>query len=388
MTQYGYRLWAVDLHLGRQHQRQEFGSALIPIEELDENGRKRSAGSRSIDYIKNAAVDVDGDVPKTHSFGLAKGVDVDDGTDPKGFSMRFERAEVLGSNLRLNFHHGLRHRGGVLIDPDDPSADDTPLKNKSTLHSYRALLVTQPSLKRGLLAVEARGRSCPMVSVVRGLNEINSEHLRLRVISHLADEAAFLDFIRNSQVKQVLFDRWAYDDDGAKDRREVSMGVMTAIETKTVVEAAIHWCKDYFGFQKIAKTEKDVELANELDTSKLSTDERKALRAQAKADAKAVADKAKAERHQTRRATAEHEASQLKHAIFASRDEDVSIDFTDVSVDLLNNGSPKRIGPLTDFRRLTYGISTDVLPSDDRFYAAAEETATRLLHEVQGLPLS
>lgn len=226
-----------------------------------------------------------------------------------------------------------------------------------------------------------------MVSVVRGLNEVNPDGLKLRVMAHLADEAAFLDYIRNSAVSQVNFDRWAYDADGAKDRREVSMGVMTAIETKTVIEAATQWCRDYFGFQKRASTQSEVEMANAIDMSKLTVEERKAARDQARAEARAAEAKAKDERRLEKRQTAAAAAAQLKKAIFASRKDSVSIDFTDVSVELFNEGASKTIGPTSDFRRLTYGIS-DSWPSDDRFYEMAEATAFKLLAEVQDLPLN
>lgn len=389
---FGYRLWAVDLHRGRRQQRQEFGRAMIPIQEVDEaSGKRRSAGDRSINYIQAAAADVAADVTadsrNTHSFGMGAGAEDDDsGTDSRGFSMRFWSAEPSGTNLRIKFEHGLRHADGTLIDPEDPTAPDVRLKNKSTLHPYRASLVVRPELRRGLLVVEARGRSCPMVSVVRGLNDVNSEGLRLRVMAHLADEAAFLDYIRNSEVRQINFDRWHYDSDGARDRREVSMGVMTAIESGSALEAAAQWCRDYFGLQKRLNAETEVDLANRPDMSNLSPDDRQIAKARARADAKRAKAEAKAERRRNRRQTAETEANRLKQVVFANRKEDVSIDFNDVSLDLFNDGASKRISPTADFRRLTYGIS-ETLPSDGRFWEAAEGTATSLLGEVQDLPL-
>lgn len=385
---YGYRLWAVDLHYGRRQQRHEFGAALIPIEEVDEeSGKRRSAGDRSIDYIAVAANDVAAKRGVIQSFGMAKGADDEDsGTDSRGFSMRFLSAERSGTNLRFKFEHGLRHADGTLIDPDDPASPDVKLKNKSTLHPYRASLVVRPDLRRGLLAVEARGRSCPMVSVVRGLNAISSEGLRLRVMAHLADEAAFLDYIRNSEVRQINFDRWNYDADGARDRREVSMGVMTAIESNSALEAAMQWCRNYFGLQKRLSTAVEVEWANQPEMSSLTPEERKAAKARAKAEALAAKRQARAERRSNRRQTAEAEAARLKQSVFANRKEDVSIEFNDVSIDLFNDGAGKRISPTADFRRLTYGIS-ESLPSDDRFWEAAEGTATSLLGEVQDLPL-
>lgn len=384
---YGYRLWAVDLHLGRKQERLEFGSALVPITEVDANGKKITSRSRSVDYIKAAEQDVKSKINRTYSFGMAKGADDGSAAAARGFSMRFQAAEVLNSNLRLKFRHGLRHSDGVLIDPDDPSEPDVPMKNKSTLHPFRATLIARPTSRRALLVVEARGNSCPMVSVVRGLNQINSEGLRLRVMAHLADEAAFIDYIQHSEVKRLTFDKWDYDNDGARSRREVSMGLLAEMERGPILEAAMRWCREYFGFQKQYKVQNDVQLANMVDTSSLTTEDRKALRAQLRAEEKAAAKAAQILRNQNKEARAATEAKALKTAVFANRNDSVSIDFNDVSVDLSNDGAPKKIGPLSDFRRLTYAIS-DTWPSDERFWKAAEETASKLFVGVQDLPLN
>lgn len=383
MTNYGYRLWAVDLHVGMKRERHQFGSAEVPL--LDDDGQVRE-GHREVDYLKAVVADVKAKAGKTHNFGMTKGDDEGAGaTAGTGASLRFTSANRVGNIMRLKVEYGLRHSDGTLIDPAD-DASDIPLKGRSTLHPYRAVLVTDPSAYRGLLAVETRGRACPMVSVVRGLRTISSDGFRLRAVSHVAGEAAMLDFISHSEVTRINFDQWGFTTDGAKTRREVSMGIVTNIEGQPIRNAVDRWCRTYFDLQREHVVDADVEAANEPDLSSLTADERKEYRRIQANERKAEKTKLKAERRLFGRQINHQEADTLKTTVFANREDDVTIDFTDVSVELLN-GVPRTFSPLSDYQKLTYAIGTN-LPSDSKFWKAAEETATKLLTGVQELPTS
>jgi hypothetical protein len=384
---YGYRLWAVELHHGLKRQLHAFGAAQLPFRPDDDADDTSADAVREVDYIGAAKRDVTAAANRTYNFGLTKGDDDESAAAAQGTSIRFLSADrEEGGSLRLRFEYGVRHADGTLIDPDDPQAVDIALKGKSTLHPYRATLITRPDLTRGLLAVESRGRSCPMPSVVRGLNAVSVDGWRLRPISHLAGEAAMINFITQSEVKRVSFDRWSYEADGARDRHEVSMAVLTQIEGEAVKSRVIQWAREYFGFLKEHVTEKEVEEANLPDMTNMSTEERKEVRRQARERLRAEKVRARVERRISGRKVAHSEADVLKQTVFANREGDVDIEFTDVSVQLDNHGASKTYNPLSDFGRFTYGIS-DQYPSDQVFYSAAEGTALDLLDQVQGLQL-
>lgn len=390
MAGYGYRLWAVELHHGRKQQLQKFGAAQVPATKKADDGSDEviSDAVREVDFIEEACRDVNASANRTQNFGLSKTDDDEGATAAKGASIRFVKAErdANGGALRMKFEFGLRHADGTLIDPDDPEAGDVPLRNKSTLHPFRATLVTDPTTIRGLLAVETRGRACPMASVVRGMNAVSERNLRLRAISHLAGEAAMIDFITQAEIKRVEFDRWSYQADGARDRREVAMSVLTDIEGEKVKQRLIQWARDYFGFQKDHVTEREVEIANLADMSQMSAEEKAEVRRRRREELQAEKTRARVERRLAGRQIVQNEAAALREAIFAIRAEAVDIDFTDVSVEVDNGGASKTFNPLSDFGRFTYGIG-DKYPSDQVFYSMAEATATSLLGLVQGLQL-
>lgn len=387
MAGYGYRLWAVELHHGRKQQLHTFGAAQLPFKPDAAEDTASADAVQEVDYINVAKRDVLASAKRTHNFGLTKGDDDESAAAATGASIRFVSAvRDQDGGLRLKFEYGIRHADGTLIDPDAPDAGDIDLKGKSTLHPYRATLITRPDLTRGLLAVESRGRSCPMPSVIRGLNAVSEDNWRLRAISHLAGEAAMIAFITQSKIKQVSFDRWSYEADGARDSREVSMAVLTKIEGEAVKHRVIDWAQDYFGFLKEHVTEKEVELANLPDMSAMTPEERQEVKRETRERLQAQKVAAKVQRRIAGREFASGEADALKQAVFANREGDVGIEFTDVSVELDNHGASKTYNPLSDFGRFTYGIS-DRYPSDQVFYKAAEGTAAGLLNEVQGLQL-
>ncbi|WP_094287290.1 hypothetical protein [Mycobacterium lehmannii] len=379
----------MELHHGLKRKQHAFGAAQLPYKkEGDDVDETSTDAVREVDYIAAARRDVTAAAHRIHNFGLTRGDDDESAAAAQGTSIRFLSADRdENGSLRLRFEFGVRHADGTLIDPEDPDTADIALRGKSTLHPFRATLITRPDLTRGLLAVEARGRSCPMSSVIRGLNGVSEDNWRLRPISHLAGEAAMITFIGQSEVKRVSFDQWSYEADGARDRKEVSMAVLTEIEGEAVKERVKRWAREYFGFLKEHVTEKEVEEANLPDMSKMSTEEKKEVRRQIRQKLEEEKRRARIQRRLTGRKVAHEEADVLKQTVFANREGDVDIDFTDVSVELDNHGASKTYNPLSDFGRFTYGIS-DRYPSDEEFYSSAEGTALDLLDQVQGLQLN
>jgi hypothetical protein len=384
---YGYRLWAVELHFGMTHAKQQFGSVLIPLvdpDDGDEAAKKSSDAKRSVDYMKAARADINANLHRREKFGATPG-DHEGAAAPKTSSVRFTWADREGFALRTKFEHGVGHGDGTLVDDEDVDAPDVPLVGKTTLHPYRATLVSHPTHTRGLLAVESRGRTCPMPAVVRMLRRVSSDNLRLRAISNLADEAAMMNFIDSAAINEVLFERWTRDDDGAPDRREVQMGLHTVFEGEKIRSTVKRWAQSYFGFQKQHVVEKEVELANADDSSDETGDESESkLTAQ---ERKAEAARAKAERKLAERDVNQSEAQDLADAVFTSLQETVSIEFTDVGVSMSNDSGAKTFKPLSDFGRFPYRIG-ETHPSDTLFYAVAEEKALSLLTVVQGLQLA
>ncbi|WP_141216821.1 hypothetical protein [Rhodococcoides fascians] len=388
MTKYGYRLHAVELHLGMKHQLQKFGAAEIPLAD-------GSSGSKVIDYRTTAASDATAAIGRAATFGLTQ--ETESGTGPahgRAASMRFSGAEVVNDAVRLHLEHGVLNLDGTVIDPRDETAVDVPLRDKSTLHPYRAVLIAERDATRGLLAVETRGQSCPIVSVVRGLNHFSKDKWRLRVRAHLAGEAAMLKFIRSASIDRVQFEKFGFDGDGAKQRREVSMSVYTSLEGELIREQALEWVRD--GYQRVRSRlgDPEVEAANS-DEAPTETQSqppkrsREEWNAERKAVSRAKREQKVREARDARKAKTVIEAEaadELRRAIFVNRDEDVRIEFNSVGVEMSNGEESRTINPTSDFNRYTYPLGRSVV-SDDVFWIKAEATARELLPLLAGLDL-
>ena len=383
MTQYGYRLYAVELHEGRKHSKHAFGRAELPVADSKD-------AKRVVDYRTAALADVGAALNRVYSFGLAKDTADDEGpVAARGMSMLFESAELVNDCVRLTLQHGLINSDGNLVDPVDPDAPPTSLKNKSTIHPYRATLVTRPEFQRALLVVETRGRACPIISVVRGLNSISVDGWRLQIVGHLAGEAAMLAYIRRANIKQVAFDKWVYEDDGPRGRREMSFAVRADLEGQLVRDKVIQWAKDYFGFQRDHTVDDEIQLANALDSDsvkELSAEERRELRQKQRAEVKAAKAKAKAIQRATKHERSAGAAAEMKQAVFTNRVEEVDVDFNAVSVELDDGSVQRTFTPTSDFRKFTYGLGYGLV-SDTRFFTTAEATAVNLLTDVQDLQI-
>jgi hypothetical protein len=118
----------------------------------------------------------------------------------------------------------------------------------------------------------------------------------------------------------------------------------------------------------------------------MTVEQRKAYRRDQAEERRLERIKLRVQRRLQSRQITHDEAENMKTVIFADRQDDVTIEFTDVSVEMFN-GATRVFSPLSDYQKLTYPIST-TYPGDNRFFGNAEETAAKLLPGVQELPAS
>lgn len=340
MTQCGYRLFVVELH---DHMKREVQPICAAQQRLSKN---KGDLADPVDYREVVVDEVSEHLDSTLTFGGVEDEELT--TSPhraSGSSMRFTEAKRDGDNVRFKLSYGAVHVDGMIIDPEDASKDQM-LRGKATVFPYRASLIARDDHPRGILAIEVRGRSCPLTAVVRGLKTVSAVPWRLKPFANLADKQAMENFIRRGEIVGARFEKWAFDGDGQPKRREVEMSVRTRIESEKVKRRAIRWFQSYFGFEKpLDALDRDL--------------------AQEKPDA---ASQAKA----------------MRDDIFTSR---VEIAFDSVSLDVKYDGVKKTISPASDFRKFTYILATDEV-SDSTFYHQCEQTAELMLERVQKLDLS
>lgn len=335
MTQHGYRLFVVELHHGMR-------PAVQPIcDATQELSKKKDDVLTGIDYRDVVIDEVTAKIGSTLKFGVSDEKPADTVAKSAGSSMRFKSVKLDGENVRFEFVHGAIHIDGTVIDPDDATPDQH-LRGKATIYSYRASLIARPGNDRGILAVEVRGRSCPVVPVIRGLKMVSAAPWRLRPSASLADQAAMENFIRRGEVIGARFQKWSHMTDGQPSRREVQMSLSTITEGEKLKKRAIRWMQKYFGFEPILD-----EFSDEKPDSK-------------------------------------SQAEAAKDDIFVN--EVVDIDFNDVSVEIENNGVRKIISPASDFSKFTYVLGDDDI-SDTTFFSQAEQTAELMLARVQKIEI-
>lgn len=379
MTQYGYRVFAVSLHENRKFEAQHFGEAKRPV--LGEDG-KPTSGSYQSDYRDTVVADVEGAAGRALTFGISEDDDDETGAaQAKGVAIRFIGAKRSGDLVQFKFEQGVRNADGTLLVE---GSDDIDLKDKPTLHPYRALLLAGDKEVRALLAVEVRGRSCPVEAVIRGLRQSSDVPWRLQVLGHLAGEAAMKEFIRNAAVGRVVFDRYTYADDGAKSQHDVSMSVTAeGVDVKSEVSS---WADSFFERRR-RNIDPDPELPTvDANGRKFTKKQLSAARKQIQQERKAERAAAERTRRENAQTTSEAAAAGLKQEIFVSRDEVVGVEFTDVAVELDDGVIKKRITPKTDFGRFTYVLGRGSV-SDDAFFTSSEKTLRGLFGAVQSLNL-
>ncbi|WP_301845949.1 hypothetical protein [Rhodococcus pyridinivorans] len=308
--------------------------------------KKKDDLADPVDYRDVVVDEITAHLNSTMKFG---GVDEEeDRTSPAkaaGSSLRFTEVKRDSENVRFRLAYGAIHVDGTVLDPEDATYEQK-LRGKATVFPYRASLIAREGHTRGILAIEVRGRSCPLTAVVRGLKMASDVPWRLKPFANLADRSAMENFIRRGEIVGARFEKWSFESDGQPKRRAVEMAVHTKIENERVKKRAARWFRSYYGFEE-PLDDLDVELSNE----KLDP------RAQAKA---------------------------MRDDIFTST---VDIEFDTVSLDVLSDGVKKTISPASDFRKFTYILGTDEV-SDGTFYHQCEQTAELMLGRVQKLDLS
>lgn len=382
MTQYGYRVFAVELHDGGKREAQPFGEAKRA--EIDENG-KPTGVFKQYDYRDVVVAEVTAQKMRLHPFGVPGAEDDEDDTGPaqaKGNAIRFADAIQVGDTVRFKIEQGVMNADGTLI----VDGQDVSMKDKPTLHPYRATLLAETKGVVALLAVEVRGNSCPSRSVIRGLKACSHVPWRLQVLGDLAGEAAMMAFLRGAAVRRVVFDRWTFDDDGQRKVNDVSMSV--AAQGVDVRSEVVGWAEQFFakfpGVHRAPKIE-----VPEVDEqgNRLSRRQRSDARKKAKAERNAEEAATRIERRDSAATRTQAAADALRQDIFVSRNETVDVQFNAVAVDLEDDNQRRKITPTTDFSKFTYVVGQGYV-SDSTFFDQAEKTLRDLLPSIRPLPLS
>lgn len=380
MTQYGYRVFAVELHHGGKRDPQLFGEAKRPV--VDDDGKPTGAVNQ-FDYRDVVVADVRANKGTVFPFGKTTEEESQE-TGPaqaKGMAVRFLDATCVADTVRIAFEHGVMNSDGTLI----VDGQDVSMKDRPTLHPYRATLLAETKGTIALLAVEVRGRSCPSDGIIRGLKQCSDVPWRLQVLGNLASEYAMMAFIEAASVNRVVFDRWTYDDDAQRKRNDVSMSVTAdGVDVKSQVRV---WAEDFFQrFPGVGRPARVEVPDRDSDGNKLSRKQIVAARKRARAEQRAAEAQAKEERRATAMTRTQEATECLRQDIFVSRDVTVEVDFNDVAVELDDGTHQRKITPTTDFSRFTYVMGNSYV-DDDKFYDRAEGTLRELLPSIRNLPL-
>ncbi|MGN7133419.1 hypothetical protein ACTHQY_09110 [Rhodococcoides corynebacterioides] len=370
---YGYRVFAVELHQGRHQTRQPFHAAQWI--EKDEKGKKLG-GAVQMNYLDHLVADVTAKTGERNDFGN-QSADDDSGADGAKVAIRFIKAERKNDLVKIFCEQGPHNLDGTLLLDDG----DISLANKPTLHPYRAALYAPEGTSRGLIAVEVRGRSCPVDPVLRGLRMISEEDWRLRDLGNLAGEAAMMAYLRNAEIRETVFDKWTYDKSGAREVKDLHMAVKPSGDA--VRGNLLEWAQSYFGFQRAERTAELEADAEAQPKPPMKRDEKKAATARRRAEEKA-------EKIRRRESAAERSriaASELRRAVFVSRSETVDVDFDEVAVKTELGDDVRTIKPNTDFGKFTYQLGRSQ-PSESTFFAKVLATMEGLHREVVDLPLA
>lgn len=324
MADYGYRLFAVELHQGLKH-------SALPITAAQTTGPdKKSPPGPLVDYRDVAHSDIQNHIGTT-TFNSGTGAEDDDGVVNNAdgvVSLRFQGSSRGPNSTRVRLRSGPMNSDGWAIDPKGKK-QDRALAGLSTIYDHRASLVALQGQLRGILAVETRGRACPVAPIVRALKSASDVPWRLKVLSNVAAKAAVLNFIDNGKIERARFDQWSYGADGQRERRDVSLTV--ALDDGKAIRARLRsWANNFF----------------DLDPASASV-----------------------------------EAQALAQEILSAT---VDIDFNDATVFVQNDGVSRSLAPASDYRRFTYALGKAAV-SDDFFFNQCEQTAESLVALVQAI---
>jgi hypothetical protein len=369
LTTYGYRLFAVELYEGAKRQAQKFGAAEFESAET-------TTAKTKVHYFAHIQTDISAKLREAYETNTVTGETGDDTSaiDGVGAALRFTSVARDGNVLKLKFEHGLRNRDGTLRLAN---GDDQPLENLYTLYPYRAVMVCSDDWTKALVAVETRGHSCPADYLTAALKRSSSVPWRLKMLTHLAGEAAMVAFLQSADISRVTFDKYEFSDDGSrKPRKDVSLAILPLAEANAIRASVESWMRSYFGFEKDQQNGND-----EVDKPKKMT---RAERKQFDAGRRAEKTRRRVARQEQRRSKSAEAATALKEDIFANRTDEVEIDFDDVRVEMSDGSNTRTFRPSSDFRRLTYPLGKSVV-SDEKFNSEAVKTASDLLEPIQGM---
>lgn len=326
MTLNGYRLFVVSLHDGRVRTEQPFEAAQA---RKPEDGPKPSV----VDYRDTAVAYVTSHTDETSNIGVpdkvAAGDDAEEAGQSKGSSTRLLTSERVGDAVRFWYSSGPINWDGISADPTG-ATEDVQLKGRSTLHDYRATLVTQPGATRAILVVEVRGRSCPYGPLIRALARWSPVPWRIKVHENVADSAAVDDFIARGEIQHVDLTEWIFDNDGGKTAKNHVLSAR--VEGQTRIDAAKRYLRSW---ALKGKESSPVEVGKQ--------------------------------------------AKKAKGSFFSMK---VEIPFNDVAITVKSGTQQRTLKPSSDYKRFTYHLAESIV-DDVMFFDAAERTASELIKNVQ-----
>lgn len=318
MVDYGYRLFVVSLHDGRRRDEQPFDAAVAGGDSAD-----------PIDFRDHLLASVQAALGSA-IVDDADNEDGDDGLAERRVSCtRFQDgAARVRNTVRLHFDFGPVHLEGLAVDPQGVR-QDFALAGSAINFPYRAALITADGLPRAILAVEVRGRTCPVSSVIRAVRTVTGGW-RLRTHANVADRGAWDRFIGQANIDRVELTEWTYDNDGAARQQRAALWLKVDQEAQAPIDRLRDWAR--------RRLEGET-----LDSA---------------AEAQAISDE------------------------FVGVD--IDIDFNDVAVHAQSGGQSRTLRPGSDYRRFTYELGIAAV-SDQVFFNQAEQTATALLESVQAV---
>lgn len=336
MPDYGYRLYVVSLHDNRMAQEHDFGAAVA----RPHGKGKTAAAPVAVDYRDQLEQDVNSHLAHPWLIGVPQeDGQPEDGPQEgpgeySGSCTRFDGGARVAAATRVWFDYGPINIDGTAIDTTGQYAD-LDLSGWATNHKYRASLVAAEGATRAILAVEVRGRTCPVGAIIRAMHGASDVPWRLRTHDNVADLAAWRQFVNDGSLERLELTEWVYDTDGARGRKRAELSLNFSVDEQDPAPAlrrGLEWARRALSGNPANPAAE----ARELLTEAVSIN---------------VGD----------------------------------IAFNDAALVVRASTQTRVIRPSTDFRRFTYTLGRAGV--DDRtFFNLAEQTAEGLLPAVQTVP--